>query len=56
MNKTQTKKAERHLKWYERQFGSGMLFGLQLGLMCGVVIAVPLMFLAKWLVNCWMGM
>lgn len=48
-------RAERHLKWYERQWWSGALVGVQIGWMLGVVTAVPLMFLCKWLVACWMG-
>lgn len=45
----------RCLRWYERQWGSGFITGVQAGAMIGVVISVPIMFLAKWLVEKWVG-
>jgi hypothetical protein len=56
IKKVNKDKRERHLKWHERQWGSGALFGAQIGWMIGIVTTVPLMFLCKWLVNIWMGM
>ncbi len=46
-------KGGRHLKWYERQWGSGFLFGVQVGMEVGIGIAIPIAFVAKWLVEMW---
>jgi len=43
-------KTERHLKWHEKQYGSGMIFGIQIGWMLGIATAVPVYFLAKFVV------
>ena len=44
-------KRERHLKWYERQWWSGFLSGVQCGCMLGIATAVPVAYLAKWVVS-----
>lgn len=48
-------RAVRKLRWYERQWGAGFVAGLEAGAMIGVGISVPIMFLAKWLVEMWVG-
>lgn len=48
------RKRDRHLAWYERQFGSGLILGLQLGFLFGWVTAYPLYAALKWLVNLFM--
>lgn len=47
------KRSGRILKWHERQWGSGFLTGVQVGVGVGIVVSVPIMFLAKWLVEAW---
>lgn len=46
----------RFLRWYERQWGAGFCFGMYCGAMLGVGLAIPVAFLAKWLVMKWVGM
>lgn len=53
--KGENNRVGRHLRWYERQWGAGFIAGLEAGAMIGVVISVPIMFLAKWLVEKWVG-
>lgn len=53
IKKVNKDKRERHLAWYERQWGSGFLFGVQIGAMVGIAIAIPLAFGVKYLFNLW---
>lgn len=49
------KRVSEPLPWYARQWWSGFLSGVQVGVLVGLAVSIPLAFLTKWLFQLWWG-